>query len=450
MKKDLQPVLDAVERCREPILAAERYIWKNAESGYREWKTHAYLKAQFEALGYVLQEAGNIPGFWVDVETGREGPTVAIFGEMDSLIIPTHPEADPETGAVHACGHHCQCAALLGVAAALKDPAVLEGLSGTIRLIAVPAEELIEVAYRKELKAQGIIRYFGGKQEFMYRGVLDGVDLALMIHTSSDKKYGCNGGSNGCMIKEAIFVGKSAHAGGSPQKGINALYASNCAMQAANALRETFVEKDYIRFHPIITAGGSAVNSIPDHVSVESYVRGASMEAIAQANRKINRAFAGAAASMGCGVHLWDEHGYAPRVFDQNLKKLCYQVGLELYPAEQVEFSERWGTGCSDMGDVSCVMPAIHPYMGGAEGPSHSSEYYIVDPVWACVESAKVQASIVVRLLENGAERARDILSKSRKDYPTIPEYLAMIDANCIDQDAVSYEDDGTVVLKYQ
>ena len=102
------------------------------------------------------------------------------------------------------------------------------------------------------------------------------------------------------------------------------------------------------------------------------------------------------------------------------------------------------------MGDVSCVMPAIHPYMGGAEGPSHSSEYRIVDPVIACVESAKIQTLITVRLLENGAENARDILAKARKDYPTIPEYLAMIDANCIDQEAVIYGEDGTVTLKYQ
>ena len=161
--KSLEPVYQAVEQHRQAILDAERYIWKNAESGYREWKTHAYLKEQYEALGYEVHEAGNIPGFYVDVPTGKPGPCLGIFGEMDSLIVPTHPEADPETGAVHACGHHCQSAALLGVAAALREPGVLDGLCGTIRLIAVPAEELIEVAYRKELKAQGVIRYFGGK-----------------------------------------------------------------------------------------------------------------------------------------------------------------------------------------------------------------------------------------------------------------------------------------------
>ena len=153
---------------------------------------------------------------------------------------------------------------------------------------------------------------------------------------------------------------------------------------------------------------------------------------------------------MGCGLRLWDQHGYAPLSFDANLKDLCHQAGLELYPEELVEFTEDWDTGCTDMGDVSCVMPAIHPYIGGAEGASHSSEYRIADPVIACVESAKVQTLITVRLLENGAENARDILAKARKDYPTIPEYLAMIDANCIDQEAVIYEEDGTVTLKYQ
>jgi len=449
MKKELAPVLAAVQRHERMILDAERYIWAHAETGYREWNTHAYMKKIFEDLGHTVTEAGNIPGFYADVVTGKDGPMIAVFGEMDGLIIPTHPEAVPETGAVHACGHHCQCAALLGLAAALADPTVLEGLCGTIRLIAVPAEELIEVAYRRELQKNGTIRYMGGKQEFMHRGILDGVDLALMIHTDSTPGYGCNNGSNGCVIKEATFTGKSAHAGGSPHKGINALYAANCAMQAANALRETFREQDYIRFHPIITAGGSAVNSIPDHVSTESYVRGATMESIYEANKKLNRAFAGAAAAMGCGLHLWDQHGYAPRNFDPALKALCLETGKELFPEEQIHFTANWGTGCSDMGDVCCVMPAIHPYMGGATGPSHSSEYYITDPVMACVASAQVQASILVRLLENGAARANAILQNPWREYPTIPEYLAMIDRSCIDQDAVSYEADGAITLRY-
>ena len=125
-----QLLFNAVEEVKDMILSAERHIWKNPESGYREWKTHAYMKNKFLGLGYCVNEAGNIPGFYTDIDTGRPGPKLAIFAEMDSLIVPTHPESDPETGAVHACGHHCQCAAMLGIAAALKMPDVLKDLSG--------------------------------------------------------------------------------------------------------------------------------------------------------------------------------------------------------------------------------------------------------------------------------------------------------------------------------
>lgn len=128
----------------------------------------------------------------------------------------------------------------------------------------MPAEELLELGYRKKLKEQGIIKYFGGKVEFLYRGYLDGVDAAFMVHSAASKQLiGFPLGSNGCLSKNITYHGKSAHAGGSPQKGINALYAANLGLSAINALRETFVDDDHIRVHPIITAGGSAVNAFP-------------------------------------------------------------------------------------------------------------------------------------------------------------------------------------------
>ena len=449
MKQSLDTILQAVDACQDTILAAERHIWKNPETGFKEWKTHAYLKAKYEELGYTVTEAGNIPGFWMDIDTGRPGPRIAVFGELDSLIVPTHPECDPETGAVHACGHHCQSAALLGVAAALKARGVLDNLSGSIRLIAVPAEELIELSFRKQLKEQGIIRYFGGKQEFMARGVLDNVDIAIMIHTANEPGLLCGDGSNGCIAKVATFMGVSSHAGGSPHRGVNALYAANCGMQAANCVRETFPDADCIRFHPIITKGGDAVNAIPDRVVTESFLRAASMEAMARENLKVNRAFAGGAAAMGAQVHLWDHHGYAPLVHDPNLKELVRQVGVEILGEDQMHFTNDWGTGSTDMGDVSCVMPVLHPEIGGATGPDHSRDYYITDPVTACLGSAKVQAGILVRLLENGGAEARRVLAEGRQDYPTIPEYLAMIDTLCMDKEAVSYDEERAARLTF-
>ena len=206
---NLETLYKVVEDHKDAILAAERYIWQNPEPGYREWKTHAYMKEKFEEMGYCVTGFGNIPGFYVDLETGRPGPKLAIFAEMDSLIVPSHPEADPETGAVHACGHNCQCAAMLGIAAAFKSEGALDDLSGSIRLIVVPAEELIEVGYRKQLQADGVIRYMGGKQELMYRGILDGIDLSFMVHTENGTGFLCGDGSNGCITKTAVFTGKA-------------------------------------------------------------------------------------------------------------------------------------------------------------------------------------------------------------------------------------------------
>ena len=305
---------DIVAGQRDLMFAAERHIWKHPETGYREWETHKYLAEKYKELGYELVEAGNIPGFYTDVDTGRPGPKLLIMGELDSLIVATHPECDPETGFVHACGHHAQSAALLGIAAALKQPGALDGMSGSIRLMAVPAEELIEIGYRASLREKGIIKYFGGKVEFMYRGFMDDCDIALLVHTSNSEKkgIGVSIGNNGCLTKNIDYEGVSSHAGGAPHLGVNALYAANLGLNAVNALRETFQEKDYIRFHPIVTRGGGAVNAIPNDVRVESYVRGASIEAIVSANNRINRALASSAAARAATVHLQDYPGYCP------------------------------------------------------------------------------------------------------------------------------------------
>lgn len=451
MDKMYEILFDRIEQNRQLILDAERYIWENPEPGYREWKTHAYLKKLYEDLGYTLHEAGNIPGFYTDIDTGRPGPTIAIFGELDSLIIPTHPECDPETGAVHACGHHCQSAALLGVAIAFKAPHALDDLCGKIRLIAVPAEEAIELEFRKELRRQGIIHYLAGKIEFLYRGYLDGVDMAMMVHTTSKTNFdfGCLLGSNGCIIKSATFKGKSAHAGADPSAGINALYAATNAMSIANALRETFRESDTVRFHPIITKGGTVVNTIPDEVKVESYVRAATMEAMTEANTKVNRAFAGAAAAMGCELELCDEHGMAPRYNDPNLQDAFHQVAAMFFDEDRLAFNNNWGTGCSDMGDISTVMPAVHPNCAGGFGPGHSTEFKIKDPVLACVTNAKIQAGTAALLLSDNAKLAKKVIAERKVLYPSFKDYFKAIDATTVNTEAVIKNPDGTLTLKF-
>ena len=437
---------------RELMFAAERHIWKHPETGYREWKTHEYLAAEYRKLGYELVEAGNIPGFYTDIDTGKPGPKLLIMGELDSLIVSTHPECDPETGYVHACGHHAQSAALLGIAAALKQPGALAGMSGSIRLMAVPAEELIEIGYRASLREQGIIKYFGGKVEFMYRGFMDDCDIALLVHTSNSehKGIGVGVGNNGCLTKNINYEGVSAHAGGAPHLGVNALYAANLGLNAVNALRETFQEKDYIRFHPVITKGGGAVNAIPNDVRVESYVRGASIEAIVSANNRINRALASSAAAMGANVHLQDFPGYCPLYNDKNLYQLTVDVVKEGFGEEWIQEDTKWGTGCTDMGDISCVMPTVQPYCSGACGVGHGSDYGINDPETALVVSAQYQVLMAEALLSNNAEMAQKVIKEADLVYPDKKDYFAAVDKIFLDKKAVTQNEDGTITLDFQ
>ncbi len=442
--------LKYVEKHRQLMLDALDYIWKNPETGYKEWKTNAYLTEKFEALGYELIQAGNIPGFTALADTGRPGPTLAIFGELDGLVIPEHPQCDPETGVVHACGHCAQASALLGIAAALKEPGALDGLCGKILLVAVPAEELIEFDFRMDLRNQGIIKYLGGKPEFLYRGLLDGVDLAFMVHTSTDAAHctGCVKGSNGMVGKIVEFQGVSAHAGGSPHKGINALYAANVAFSAINALRETFQDDDHIRVHPIVTAGGSSVNAIPDKVCLESYIRGATMDAIVAANEKVNRAIAASAAAMGAKAVINDFPGYWPRNYHQSFVDVFAAAAKEA----DVTFTYKniWGTGCSDMGDICSVMPGIHPTAGGAIGQSHGSDYYIADPETACVDSAKLQYMALRLLLENEGARAKEIVANCKTEFSCKEDYFAYVDKLDMNRQTVSYEPDGSIKLTYK
>ncbi len=440
----MKEIIQAVEKYRQLILDAERFIWQHPETGYKEFVTSKYMADKFTELGYELTYAEGIPGFYTRVETGREGPEVLILGELDSIICPAHPEAHKATGAVHSCGHNAQCAALLGIAAALREPSVLEKLSGSIRLCAVPAEELLEIEYRRKLRDEGKIRYFGGKTEFLSRGYFDGVDLAFMVHTSSH--FSVNNGSVGCIAKNVVYKGRAAHAGGSPWDGINALYAANCGINAINALRETFKEADIMRVHPIVTHGGDMVNAIPETVRLESYVRGSSYDAILKENKKVNRALCGAALSLGANVEIIDIPGYAPLYNCDALMDVVAQTMAEVLPEEPFSVNKVMGSGSTDMGDLSQLMPVVHPHAGGNVGRAHGNDYYIADPERACVGSAKLQVGMLLTLLGNGAVRAKKIISEFKPIFASRDEYLSFIDSINSSGDRIDYSEDSATV----
>ena len=443
----MKAIEKAVDKYRQLILDAERQIWSTPETGYKEVKTSAYLEKEMEKLGYDLIKAGDIPGFYTIIDTGLEGPEVLLLAELDSVICSAHPECNKETGAVHSCGHNAQCAALLGVAGILKEDGVLDGLSGRIRLCFVPAEELLEIEYRLDLKKKGVIKYLGGKAEFLSRGYFDGVDVAIMVHTGL--KYAVSKGCVGALSKNVIYKGKSSHAGGSPQDGINALYAATCGLNAINAIRETFVEKDTMRVHPIITHGGDMVNAIPHQVKIESYVRGKTFDAIVKENKKINRALVGSALSLGANIEIIDTPAFGPLLNDDGMMQLVRDAAKVALPEEEFTYNETAiGSGSTDMGDISCVMPAVHPNCPGRIGAGHGADYYIVDPERACVKCAKWQVTMVKLLLENGGKRVQEILANFTPRYKSKEEYLNFLDTLWCDGDRIEYLENGTAKVK--
>ena len=448
MEEAIKKIEAAVDKYRSGIIDVAKFMWDNPETGFREWRATRYLEEKYEALGYKLVKAENIPGFYTVIDTGRPGPEILVIGELDALACPGHFHADPTTGAAHACGHNAQSAALYGIAAALTEEGMLDGLSGRIRLCAVPAEETGELAFREELKKNGIISYFSGKREFMHRGYFDGVDMAMLVHTLPVDYYSVDGRAVGLVAKRATFKGVSAHAGANPHEGRNALYAATQGLSAINAIRETFRDDDHIRVHPIITEGGGAVNTIPDRVTLESYVRGLTIEAIADANRRVNRALAGAAVSLGVQLEISDVAGSAPMIDNPELAKVAGEAIHKLLPDAEYHFFDKIVTGSTDMGDVSCIMPTVHAYIPGVAGKGHGNDYRIVDHDIACLMSAKWQLAMLRILLSNGAGRAYSILEGFTPRFSSVSEFLDTKSDMSGEGDRIFYADNGDICVK--
>ena len=448
--KNIQKI---VEKYSDLVIKAERDLWAMPETGFFEHKTNAYMIKVFEDMGYELTKAQDITGFYTVVDTGKAGPTVLVLAELDALICDSHPECDKETGAVHCCGHHAQCAAMLGIAAALTEKEVLEGLSGRIKLCVVPAEEGIEISKRKELVEKGVIKYLSGKPEFIRRGYFNDVDIALMVHAGpipADERirFGTVAGHNGVIRKRTTFHGKSSHAGGAPHNGINALNAATTANMAINSLRETFREEDKIRIHSIITKGGSSVNAVPDEVIIESYVRGASVNALKETNKKVNRVIASCAAAFGANVTIEDDPGSEPMHDNIDLINCVDRVVSELFGAEALT-KKGFLSSSTDMGDVSVLFPAVHGYAYGAKGTSHGKDYYIVDPKRSCVDSATVQVCMLRDLLSNDAEKAKEVIKNYKSQFASIEDFIAHKNSVIMNKKTVTYNEDGTIKLDF-
>lgn len=424
-------VCQEIDRRSDEIIAVAEMILGHPEPGFREFKTGRLVADKFSELGIPHKDNLALTGVKGTLSGNGDGPTVAVLGELDSLVVPGHVKADPKTGAAHACGHHAQIGMLIGVAIGLTGADVLRHLAGRIVCFAVPAEEYIEIEHRTDLRRQGKISYLGGKPELVKLGEFDDIDMAMMTHTATmtgGKEMGMGGTSNGCVAKQIQFIGRGAHAGGAPHAGINALNAAMIALSAIHAQRETFKDADTVRVHPIITRGGEVVNVVPADVRMETFVRGKTLEAIKDANDKVDRALRAGALAVGGSVKINTLPGYLPLSGDRNLQAVLRRNAESLLGKRKVVPPGRHGTGSTDMGDISQIMPAVHPYAAGATGTSHGDDYVIEDYRQAVINPAKVMAMSVVDLLADGAANARQVIGR-HKPKMTKQQYLDLMES---------------------
>jgi amidohydrolase len=416
LKKKALSVIDS--KAIEIIEVAES-IWRKPELGYKEFDTARLVEKKYDEMDLCFENKIAITGSKAYLKKKGSTPTVGIIGELDAIKIPEHPDCDPITSAVHACGHNAQIAVMLGAGFGLKE--VIDDLSGNVVLMAVPSEEgSVELEFKGSLRDKGLIEFTGGKQEFIRVGQMKDIDLCIGSHTQTDfdENIAIGGSNNGNIRKQVKYIGREAHAAAKPHDGINALNAAMLGLMGVNALRETFRDEDMIRVHPIITKGGEISNNVPADVRIECGVRGKTVEAMKDANIKVNRALKAGAMALGAEIIIQDAPGFMPYHKNPQLTDSLHRNAVSLIGEKQVKTKTQHDAASTDLGDFSCILPTSSLHMGGCSGKGHTRTFKIVNPKVAYILPAKIIALTVIDLLGEEAKLAKEIKASFKPSIP--------------------------------
>ena len=405
-----QRILRLIDVHKDQIIAFAEDIAAHPEPGYEEFCTAGKTAEVLKNLGYKVTEHLARTGV-KGTKSIKEGPSLTVIGELDAIGCHSHPNANPVTGVAHACGHHAQMAAMIGCAIAMADPDVQKCLAGTVNFLAVPAEEYIDADKRARLKKEGI-EFCCGKSEMIRTGVFDDTDIALTTHVHmvpvEEDFYLGNPACNGYSAERVTVRGKAAHGAIDPWNGVNALSITTSAIQMMGLMRETFREEDHVRLHNVIRKAGDVINSVPDEAIVETKVRAASLDKICEITDMVNRAYAGSAYAFGGKIEMEKLQGYMPiipRAADNALIEAADDLGLNYRTVQKGDFNN----ACTDVGDLSHLVPIVNFTFKGFEGKLHGADFKITDPEKAYILPAKLLALTVYKLLKNGGQEAKKI-----------------------------------------
>jgi amidohydrolase len=372
-------VIAKVEAQRRELRNLSLKIHSNPELGFKEVKAAAWLTQYLEKNGF------SVEGGVCELPTafrgsyGKGKPAIALVAEYDAL---------PHLG--HACGHNLIAGSSVGAAVAAK--AAIDRLGGSLQVIGTPAEEL-----------------YGGKVIMVERGAFDSVDLAMMVHPGSHNAAVTP--ALACIALEVEFFGRAAHAAGHPEAGINALEAMILSFAAINSLRQHI--KDKARIHGIITDGGDAANVVPAHSAGDFLVRAEDDAYLDELKEKVLDCFVGGATATGARLeYRWGATRYAPMRNNMTLAKLFKQNMQSLGRRIPLSDPDR-SFGSTDMGNVSQVVPGIHPGVAIVSPGvvNHSPEFALAACSDAGIEgmldAAKAMAMTIVNLVASPETMAK-------------------------------------------
>ncbi|HZK28921.1 MAG TPA: M20/M25/M40 family metallo-hydrolase, partial [Clostridia bacterium] len=337
---------------------------------------------------------------------GEGGYHIGLMADMDALLVPDECGV-PQP--FHSCGHSVQVAVMLTVMRALKNSHLLDEMPGRVSLFLTPAEEFIDLEFRRNLIRSGGIRYCSGKQNIAASGLLDDVDCVLSCHVMGGKAHAFDVNSTlaGFTVKKVTFRGKAAHSGVAPHEGRNALHAAVLFLQACAFIKDQFPPEAGIRLEPILTEGGISMNVVPETAVVETYLRANTMDDLAILQDKFDAASHHSAGAIGVGAKIDNTIGYVPLRQSPELTDVVYR-NMRLFYDEGAIARDVVSGASGDIGDIARFLPTVQFGFSGMEGRVHSGDFSIHDPEHAYMDTAKVLLGTVADLLLNRELQVRN------------------------------------------
>lgn len=380
-------IKDYINDIREELKDLNEYVYKNPELGLQEYKSSKAHKDILSKYGFSLEEnfLGFETAFKATYKGEKAGPTIAFLVEYDAL---------PNIG--HGCGHNLLGATSTGAGIILRK--LVDEIGGSVYVLGSPAEES-----------------FGVKVDMANQGVFDDVDVAMISHPSS--KHELSGTTSELVPLRFTFKGRSAHAAGSPEKGINALDGCIMLFNSVNALREHILDSS--RIHGIIKEGGKAANIVPDLAIADFYLRTPVLGYMKELKEKVINCAKASALATGAELEISVyEKIYKGLVTNETLSKV-YGKHLKKIGVENILEGEV-SHGSSDMGDVSQVCPSIHPSFAIVENQKeivgHTVEFgeaTLTDAGYRGMEEAMYAlVATAIEVIED-----KDLLNKIKEEF---------------------------------